>query len=379
MEQGLEQRLPPAPRPARAPAGPPRAASRLDAGLGRATISSRRCSRCRARRVSRRATTGRSSGSGTASGCSRASRTAPCGSRAGRASTRPPRIPTSRGSRGCCGRRGRRRRGRRARRAGRPDFGLLQQRMNLTKPREIAAAAAAVPVTLHLFDVLEVGRHVDARRDVHASAPAPRAAVPRPRRRADRRAAERRGDAERGARGGATAGARGRGREAAAFALPSWRSQRRLGEAQALAHAGGRDRRVPQGHGQPRGEDPLAARRHPGRGGCATPVESGRACASATRSGCWSGSTSSGGPSRRSSTCPRRTSSTRSGCGPRSWARSSSASGRTGVARIRAGVACGPTSGWRTWCSRPDRGRRHPISEVLPAEAAECEEMTVPT
>lgn len=39
---------------------------------------------------------------------------------------------------------------------GRPDFGLLQQRMNLTKPREIAAAAAAVPVMLHLFDVLEV-------------------------------------------------------------------------------------------------------------------------------------------------------------------------------------------------------------------------------
>lgn len=39
---------------------------------------------------------------------------------------------------------------------GRPDFGLLQQRMNLTKPREIASAAAAVPVTLHLFDVLEV-------------------------------------------------------------------------------------------------------------------------------------------------------------------------------------------------------------------------------
>ncbi|GGI44940.1 bifunctional non-homologous end joining protein LigD [Agromyces flavus] len=39
---------------------------------------------------------------------------------------------------------------------GRPDFGLLQQRMNLTKPREIAAAAKAVPVVLHLFDVLEV-------------------------------------------------------------------------------------------------------------------------------------------------------------------------------------------------------------------------------
>lgn len=39
---------------------------------------------------------------------------------------------------------------------GRPDFGLLQRRMNLSKPREIAEAAAAVPVTLHLFDVLEV-------------------------------------------------------------------------------------------------------------------------------------------------------------------------------------------------------------------------------
>ena len=39
---------------------------------------------------------------------------------------------------------------------GRPDFGLLQQRMNLTKPREIAAAAASVPVVLHLFDLLEL-------------------------------------------------------------------------------------------------------------------------------------------------------------------------------------------------------------------------------
>ncbi|MRX43121.1 ATP-dependent DNA ligase [Agromyces kandeliae] len=39
---------------------------------------------------------------------------------------------------------------------GRPDFGLLQRRMNLGRPREIAAAAASVPVRLHLFDVLEV-------------------------------------------------------------------------------------------------------------------------------------------------------------------------------------------------------------------------------
>ncbi|MFF2493973.1 ATP-dependent DNA ligase [Agromyces sp. NPDC058064] len=38
---------------------------------------------------------------------------------------------------------------------GRPDFGVLQQRMGLTKPREIAAVAASVPVRLLLFDVLE--------------------------------------------------------------------------------------------------------------------------------------------------------------------------------------------------------------------------------
>ncbi len=37
---------------------------------------------------------------------------------------------------------------------GRPDFGLLQQRMNLTDPREVAAAARAVPVRLLLFDLL---------------------------------------------------------------------------------------------------------------------------------------------------------------------------------------------------------------------------------
>lgn len=40
--------------------------------------------------------------------------------------------------------------------SGRPDFGLLQRRMNLSKAREVEAAAASVPVVLHLFDVLEV-------------------------------------------------------------------------------------------------------------------------------------------------------------------------------------------------------------------------------
>ncbi|WP_344295292.1 ATP-dependent DNA ligase [Agromyces neolithicus] len=39
---------------------------------------------------------------------------------------------------------------------GRPDFGRLQERMGLTKPREIAAVATSVPVRLLLFDVLEI-------------------------------------------------------------------------------------------------------------------------------------------------------------------------------------------------------------------------------
>lgn len=44
---------------------------------------------------------------------------------------------------------------------GRPDFGRLQHRMNLTRPREIERVAASVPVRLLLFDVLEVdGRAV---------------------------------------------------------------------------------------------------------------------------------------------------------------------------------------------------------------------------
>ncbi len=39
---------------------------------------------------------------------------------------------------------------------GRPSFELLQQRMNLTRPREIERLAASVPVRLLIFDVLEI-------------------------------------------------------------------------------------------------------------------------------------------------------------------------------------------------------------------------------
>ena len=41
--------------------------------------------------------------------------------------------------------------------AGRPDFGLLQRRMKLTRPSEVASATAAVPVHYMVFDIVELG------------------------------------------------------------------------------------------------------------------------------------------------------------------------------------------------------------------------------
>jgi bifunctional non-homologous end joining protein LigD len=41
--------------------------------------------------------------------------------------------------------------------AGRPDFGLLQRRMKLTRPAEVAAARAAVPVHYMVFDIVSRG------------------------------------------------------------------------------------------------------------------------------------------------------------------------------------------------------------------------------
>jgi bifunctional non-homologous end joining protein LigD len=42
-------------------------------------------------------------------------------------------------------------------RAGRPDFGLLQRRMKLTRPSEVAAAARSIPVHYMVFDVVSLG------------------------------------------------------------------------------------------------------------------------------------------------------------------------------------------------------------------------------
>ena len=40
--------------------------------------------------------------------------------------------------------------------AGRPNFGLLQHRINLTKPADIERAAKTYPAQLMLFDILEL-------------------------------------------------------------------------------------------------------------------------------------------------------------------------------------------------------------------------------
>ncbi|MEK8228524.1 hypothetical protein NKG05_24640 [Oerskovia sp. M15] len=87
-----------------------------------------------------------------------------------------PHVPRAPGPRGPRARRraargpGRRDRG--ARRAGRPSFRRLQQRANLTKAGDVAAARAKVGVELMLFDVLSargrslVRRTYDERREV---------------------------------------------------------------------------------------------------------------------------------------------------------------------------------------------------------------------
>jgi len=51
---------------------------------------------------------------------------------------------------------------------GRPDFGMLQQRMNLTKPADIDRAAARVPVVLMVFDLLELDGASQLARDYAA-------------------------------------------------------------------------------------------------------------------------------------------------------------------------------------------------------------------
>jgi bifunctional non-homologous end joining protein LigD len=56
--------------------------------------------------------------------------------------------------------------------AGRPDFGLLQSRMNVMKPKDVSRAATAAPVQFLIFDILELNgeslrdRGYDERREI---------------------------------------------------------------------------------------------------------------------------------------------------------------------------------------------------------------------
>ena len=67
--------------------------------------------------------------------------------------------------------------------AGRPDFALLQKRMNLNKKSDVDPAAAATPVTFMAFDLLESGgrsligeEYTERRRELEAALP-PRGAI----------------------------------------------------------------------------------------------------------------------------------------------------------------------------------------------------------
>ncbi|MGX5681203.1 ATP-dependent DNA ligase [Schumannella luteola] len=70
--------------------------------------------------------------------------------------------------------------------AGRPDFGVLQKRMKLAKPKDVEPAMAATPVQFMVFDVLELdgetltGRPYDERRELLAGALLPTGAVQLP-------------------------------------------------------------------------------------------------------------------------------------------------------------------------------------------------------
>ena len=109
---------------------------------------------------------------------------------------------------------------------GRPSFGLLQQRMHVTAPVEVAARAAEVPVAYVVFDLLHLDGH-----DLCDAAAGRSTAAPRPGARAGSAlagvaAARRR---PRPARGGD--GTRARGRRGQAARLP-------LRARQAHPHAG---------------------------------------------------------------------------------------------------------------------------------------------
>ena len=89
---------------------------------------------------------------------------------------------------------------------GRPSFGLLQQRMHVTAPVEVAARAAEVPVAYVVFDLLHLDGHDLCDLPLVGPAPAPRPGARSRPALADLAAARRRAGAAR--RGAATAGSR---------------------------------------------------------------------------------------------------------------------------------------------------------------------------
>ena len=146
--------------------------------------------------------------------------------------------------------------------AGRPDFGLLQDRMHVRHPS--AELRARLPVSFYAFDVLHVdgasllAAPYDERRarlaELQTGRPGARAAHVRRRRR--RPAARRRPPAR----------ARGRRREAPRRAVRAREALARVDQDRPGAHAGGARRRLHRGGGAAHGDLRLAAARRVRRG-----------------------------------------------------------------------------------------------------------------
>ena len=64
--------------------------------------------------------------------------------------------------------------------AGRPRFGLLQNRINLTRPTDIKRVATTFPAQLMLFDILHLERALADQGTVRGTPPPPRGSRPEP-------------------------------------------------------------------------------------------------------------------------------------------------------------------------------------------------------
>ena len=153
--------------------------------------------------------------------------------------------------------------------AGRPNFGLLQHRINLTRPGDIERAARTWPAQLMLFDIL----HLDGQSLVKKPYAERRAILEDLVRPADGIAGPGAADLRR-ALGGGTGhqpgtAAGGGGGQATGLGLPAGPAGPYLAQDEAAPDPGGGDRRLAARPGSPGGWRRRAADGHPHAGGAA--------------------------------------------------------------------------------------------------------------